>query len=114
MFQGRTIFSSYANATSAAHDFVGRIHRLEDAAGYGQGSVNLTNIRDSDQGWYECKVIFPNRTPSSRNNGTWSHLSIDGKSRMYSKIAPNSITSHFSYFFPSILLFQDREEQRIE
>ncbi|XP_033230293.1 protein borderless isoform X2 [Belonocnema kinseyi] len=76
---GRTIFSSYANATSAAHDFVGRIHRLEDTSGYGQGSVNLTNIRDSDQGWYECKVIFPNRTPSSRNNGTWLHLSIDGE-----------------------------------
>lgn len=78
MFQGRTIFSWYANATSAARDYSGRIHRLDDVSSYGQGSINLTNIRNSDQGWYECKVIFPNRTPSSRNNGTWLHLSIDG------------------------------------
>ncbi|XP_051155995.1 protein borderless isoform X1 [Leptopilina boulardi] len=75
---GRTIFSWYANATSAARDYSGRIHRLDDVSSYGQGSINLTNIRNSDQGWYECKVIFPNRTPSSRNNGTWLHLSIDG------------------------------------
>lgn len=39
----------------------------------------MTNIRESDQGWYECRVIFPNRTPNSRNNGTWFHLAIDGK-----------------------------------
>ena len=60
---------------------MGRVHLLEDAAGrgYGQGSINLTNIRESDQGWYECRVIFPNRTPNSRNNGTWFHLAIDGK-----------------------------------
>lgn len=61
--------------------YEGRVHLLEDTAsrGYGQGSINLTNIRESDQGWYECRVIFPNRTPSSRNNGTWFHLGIDGK-----------------------------------
>ncbi|XP_014210122.1 protein borderless isoform X1 [Copidosoma floridanum] len=78
---GETIFSWYDGTVSAVHGYSGRMHLIEDAQarGYGLGSVNLTNIRESDQGWYECKVIFPNRTPSSRNNGTWFQLSIDGE-----------------------------------
>lgn len=65
---------------SIADDYAGRIHLLDDnmSSDYGQGSINLTNIRESDQGWYECKVIFPDRSPSSRNNGTWFYLSIEG------------------------------------
>ncbi|XP_076629523.1 borderless isoform X2 [Colletes latitarsis] len=79
---GRTIFSWYNGHPSVGLGFQGRVHLLEDAVsrGYGQGSINLTNIRESDQGWYECRVIFPNRTPNSRNNGTWFHLGIDGAS----------------------------------
>ncbi|XP_031772273.1 protein borderless isoform X2 [Apis florea] len=78
---GRTIFSWFHNGYSTGLGYEGRVHLLEDAAsrGYGQGSINLTNIRESDQGWYECRVIFPNRTPNSRNNGTWFHLAIDGE-----------------------------------
>ncbi|XP_011500330.1 PREDICTED: protein turtle [Ceratosolen solmsi marchali] len=77
---GRTVFSWYDGSVSAGDGYADRIQLIEDAQarGYGQGSVNLTNIRESDQGWYECRVIFPNRTPSSRNNGTWFHLAIDG------------------------------------
>ncbi|XP_017878813.1 protein borderless isoform X1 [Ceratina calcarata] len=79
---GRTIFALHAGNAWVAPDYTGRLHLVEDAVtrGYGQGSVNLTNIRESDQGWYECRVIFPNRTPNSRNNGTWFHLGIDGAS----------------------------------
>ncbi|KAK0165887.1 hypothetical protein PV328_004366 [Microctonus aethiopoides] len=86
--QGRTVFSWYevpgyqrANSVlSIADDYAGRIHLVDSRINqeYGQGSINLTNIRDSDQGWYECKVIFPDRSPSSRNNGTWFYLSIEG------------------------------------
>ncbi|XP_076238874.1 borderless isoform X2 [Calliopsis andreniformis] len=78
---GRTIFSWYNGHPSVGLGYDGRVHLLEDATsrGYGQGSINLTNIRESDQGWYECRVIFPNRTPNSRNNGTWFHLAIDGE-----------------------------------
>ncbi|XP_015108943.1 protein borderless isoform X1 [Diachasma alloeum] len=89
--EGRTVFSWYevpgnekANSIlSIADDYSGRIHLLEDnlSSDYGHGSINLTNIRESDQGWYECKVVFPDRSPSSRNNGTWFHLSIEGVSR---------------------------------
>ncbi|KAL0101927.1 hypothetical protein PUN28_018468 [Cardiocondyla obscurior] len=75
-----TVFSWYDGHVTVNNSYKGRIHLLDDAGhrGYGQGSINLTNIRESDQGWYECKVIFPNRTPNSRNNGTWFHLAIDG------------------------------------
>ncbi|CAK9794813.1 Protein borderless [Anthophora quadrimaculata] len=79
---GRTIFSWYNGYPSVGLGYEGRVHLLEDTVnrGYGQGSINLTNIRESDQGWYECRVIFPNRTPNSRNNGTWFYLAIDGAS----------------------------------
>ncbi|XP_017760125.1 PREDICTED: protein borderless isoform X1 [Eufriesea mexicana] len=79
---GRTIFSWYNGYSSVGLGYEGRVHLLEDSVtrGYGQGSINLTNIRESDQGWYECRVIFPNRTPNSRNNGTWFYLAIDGAS----------------------------------
>jgi hypothetical protein len=75
------VFSWYDGSVSSGDGYASRISLIEEAQarGYGQGSVNLTNIRESDQGWYECRVIFPNRTPSSRNNGTWFHLAIDGK-----------------------------------
>lgn len=58
--------------------------------GYGKASVNLTSIRESDSGWYECRVLFPNRTPSVRNNGTWFHLAVEGGSLI--KIPPINTT----------------------
>lgn len=79
---GHNVFSWYDGEITLDPRYRGRIHLLDNelARGYGQASINLTNIRDSDQGWYECRIIFPNRTPNSRNNGTWFHLSIDGVS----------------------------------
>lgn len=53
---------------------------MGDSYGYGKASINLTSIRESDSGWYECRVIFPNRTPSVRNNGSWFHLEVEGGS----------------------------------
>ncbi|XP_071040186.1 protein turtle [Parasteatoda tepidariorum] len=41
-----------------------------------QASLNLTNVHESDQGWYECKVYFLNRPPDSPKNGTWVHLDV--------------------------------------
>ncbi|PSN47234.1 Protein borderless [Blattella germanica] len=54
------------------------VKRTGSDSPYGRGSINLTNIRESDSGWYECSVFFPNRTPSTRPNGTWFHLSVEG------------------------------------
>lgn len=73
------MFSWYDGVLSASPNFVGRISLVDYLPGYGKGSVNLTSIRESDSGWYECKVIFPNRNPNSKNNGTKIHLSVDGE-----------------------------------
>ncbi|KAF4522226.1 hypothetical protein B566_EDAN009070 [Ephemera danica] len=55
----------------AASSYKGRVSRLEsDGTGnLGRGAVNLTSIRESDEGWYECQVFFPNRSPPTRSNG---------------------------------------------
>ncbi|XP_064471157.1 protein turtle-like isoform X2 [Ornithodoros turicata] len=40
----------------------------------GQSSLNLTNVREGDKGWYECKVFFLNR--ETIRNGTWIYLDV--------------------------------------
>lgn len=75
--EGRTVFSWYEDVLTAEESFKGRVNLVHDSP-YGRGSVNLTSIRESDSGWYECIVYFPNRTPATRRNGTWFHLSVDG------------------------------------
>lgn len=45
----------------------------------GLASLNLTAVREADQGWYECKVYFLNRPPDSPKNGSWVHLDVLGK-----------------------------------
>ncbi|XP_018336675.2 protein borderless [Agrilus planipennis] len=55
----------------------GRISPLLHAVpGMGRGSINITSLKESDGGWYHCIVYFPNRTPRTRNNGTWVHLTV--------------------------------------
>ncbi|XP_067132158.1 protein turtle-like isoform X17 [Centruroides vittatus] len=41
-----------------------------------QASLNLTNVKEQDQGWYECRVYFLNRPPESPKNGTWVYLDV--------------------------------------
>ncbi|GIZ03317.1 protein turtle [Caerostris extrusa] len=54
----------------AGEGYEGRVSLAEKA------SLNLTNVHESDQGWYECKVYFLNRPPDSPKNGTWVHLDV--------------------------------------
>ena len=72
------MFSSYEGGLQATEGYAGRISLVSSDSSYGKGSINLTNIRESDGGWYECSIFFPNRTPSTRLNGTWFHLSVEG------------------------------------
>jgi hypothetical protein len=68
-----------AEQVEAAGSYRGRVSRLESpGSNLGRGAVNLTSIRESDEGWYECKVFFPNRNPPTRPNGTWFHLTVEG------------------------------------
>ena len=78
--QGTQVFTSYEGGFNATGNYKGRISLVPPDSPYGKGSINLTNIRESDGGWYECSVFFPNRTPSTRPNGTWFHLNVEGKS----------------------------------
>ncbi|KAL0267467.1 UNVERIFIED_CONTAM: hypothetical protein PYX00_009725 [Menopon gallinae] len=76
--EGETVFSWYQGILSAKEPYKGRVTLLAGDSGYGKGSINLTNIRETDGGWYECRVYFPNRSPTTRRNGTWFHLTVDG------------------------------------
>jgi len=56
-----------------------RVSRVaENKLGLGVASLNLTNIQQSDRGWYNCKVVFLDRQPEQeiKDNGTWYHLSV--------------------------------------
>jgi len=49
----------------------------DNKKGLGVASLNLTNIKETDRGWYNCKVVLLNRQPDKeKNNGTWYHLSV--------------------------------------
>jgi len=85
-FKHKLIFAWFAGETQVSELFNGRIHLIDNKPGFGKASINLTSVRESDKGWYECKLSFPNRTPQTRNNGTWFHLAVDGGTLM--KIPP--------------------------
>lgn len=70
-------YESYPTHSGAGYE--GRVSRVGPNSPYGIASLNLTNIRESDQGWYECIVVFLNRSPNSPKNGTWFHLDVHGK-----------------------------------
>ncbi|XP_018573368.1 protein turtle isoform X3 [Anoplophora glabripennis] len=62
--------------THSGEGYEGRVSRVSPDSPYGAASLNLTNIRESDKGWYECKVVFLNRSPNQHKNGTWFHLDV--------------------------------------
>lgn len=84
--QTKKIFTWYEGTTTTNDLYSGRLSLLKDNLDYGKASVNLTAIRESDQGRYHCQIMFPNRTPSIRNNGTFYHLVVEGGSLI--KIPP--------------------------
>lgn len=66
-----------------ADEFTGR------ATLAGRASLNLTNVRDSDHGWYECKIFFLNRSPGTPENGTW--VLLDVQTPPHFKIKPPDV-----------------------
>ncbi|XP_076274406.1 protein turtle-like isoform X2 [Rhynchophorus ferrugineus] len=67
--------------THSGEGYEGRVSRVSEDSPYGAASLNLTNIRETDQGWYECKVVFLNRSPNKHKNGTWFHLDVHAPPR---------------------------------
>ena len=78
-FKDKKIFTWYEGEASANELYNGRLNLITNHDDYGKATANLTAIRESDQGWYHCQIVFPNRTPSIRNNGTWYFLTVQGK-----------------------------------
>ncbi len=78
------IFIWYENYLHTGEGYEGRVSRvaqqgsLEGSSHYGLASLNLTRIRESDQGWYSCLVNFLNRSPRQDKNGTLFHLNVHG------------------------------------
>nr|CAD7572881.1 unnamed protein product [Timema californicum] len=75
--------------THSGEGYEGRVSRVSPDSPYGLASLNLTNIRESDQGWYECKVVFLNRSPNQHKNGTWFHLDVHAPPRF--SVTPEDI-----------------------
>lgn len=76
---GKNVYSLYEGTLQSPTDnYKHRINLMSPISSQDKISMNLTNVRETDAGWYECKVTFPNRTPSSRPNGTWFRLTVDG------------------------------------
>ncbi|XP_032453403.1 protein turtle isoform X3 [Nasonia vitripennis] len=67
--------------THSGEGYEGRVAKVSPNSPYGGASLNLTNIQESDQGWYECKVVFLNRSPNNNKNGTWFHLDVHAPPR---------------------------------
>ncbi|XP_063703183.1 protein turtle-like isoform X2 [Culicoides brevitarsis] len=75
--------------THSGEGYEGRVSRVSPDSPFGAASLNLTNIRESDQGWYECKVVFLNRSPNQHKNGTWFHLDVHAPPRF--SVTPEDI-----------------------
>ncbi|XP_043474401.1 protein turtle-like isoform X2 [Leptopilina heterotoma] len=75
--------------THSGEGYEDRVSRVSPKSPYGDASLNLTNIRETDQGWYECKVVFLNRPPNTHKNGTWFHLDVHAPPRF--SITPEEI-----------------------
>ena len=54
--------------------FQGRVKLIEGA------SIELRDIEMTDEGWYECSIVFLDGGTSEHNdaNGTWVYLSVNG------------------------------------
>uniref|UniRef100_T1PJJ1 Fibronectin type III n=1 Tax=Musca domestica TaxID=7370 RepID=T1PJJ1_MUSDO len=106
----KRIFTWFEGETSSNDLYSGRLHLITNNEEYGKASANLTSIRESDQGWYHCQIVFPNRTPSIRNNGTWYHLSVQGGSLI--KIPPvnQTIMEGQTAFFHCVMKYPNSSE----
>ena len=49
----------------ASQDYKGRVSKVRPGGQYGLASLILTEVKDTDRGWYNCKVLFLNREPNN-------------------------------------------------
>lgn len=44
----------------------------------GPASIELSDVRVVDQGWYECTVLYVDRPEQPTDNATWIYLAVNG------------------------------------
>ncbi|KAA0184565.1 hypothetical protein HAZT_HAZT005674 [Hyalella azteca] len=69
--------------------YKGRASRVNQDTTLGLASLNLTAVKEDDQGWYECKVFYLDRTGAT-DNGTWIHLDVHAPPRFTT--TPDDVT----------------------
>ncbi len=62
-------FNGYPPHVDAGYQ--GRIRLVE------QASIQVSDIRNTDEGWFECSIIFLDGTDENNTNGTWIYLSVN-------------------------------------
>ncbi|KAF6208589.1 hypothetical protein GE061_017047 [Apolygus lucorum] len=60
----------------------GYVGRVSNSVHGNRADLNLSAVRKPDEGWFECRLFIPNRSPPTRLNGTWFHLSVLGSELM--------------------------------
>jgi len=59
-------------------NYLGRARLLADPSGSDDASLEITDVRLTDVGWYECSVVFIGGTDDPTANGTWVYLAVTG------------------------------------
>jgi len=57
-------------------NYHGRARLLADD----DASLEVTDVRLTDAGWYECSVVYIGSTDDPTANGTWVYLAVTGQS----------------------------------
>ena len=61
-------------------NYQGRARLLADRTGNDDASLEISDVRLTDEGWYECSVVFIGSTDDPAANGTWVYLAVTGQS----------------------------------
>ena len=61
-------------------NYFGRARLLADQSGSDEASLEITDVRLTDEGWYECSVVFIDSPDDTTANGTWVYLAVTGQS----------------------------------
>ena len=57
--------------------YLGRVRAVGPAA------IEIDDVRTSDEGWYECTVLFIDHDDESPGNGTWTYLAVNSTSTLH-------------------------------
>lgn len=68
------VYLSYENYGPHFHELYENRVRLVNEI-----SLEISHIQESDEGWYECSVIYLDGSENREANGTWIYLNVYSK-----------------------------------